>query len=519
MPITRRSIRNYLLLPGLLALAVSVVACSGPARNQTHTGIAASFTTPTASARPPAATPTAATAVPTFTESARTTPPAIVSTPSTAVAGRPATISTPAPVQPRSAPATPRQPAHSPAASEHELLGRDIVPTSEECVATVGAACFTPAQVRGAYNVDPLLQKGLDGAGQSVVIVVSFGSPTLVKDVAAFSKAMGLPDADVQQLYPLGTDFKEIDFGDTDGWASETTLDAEWIHAMAPAARIVVLVSPVSETEGVDGMPEFLALERYALANHLGTVISQSWDTSEDLLDDADGAALRADFEAFYRQATAQGVTIVTASGDHGPLGDTRSGDVSRVRAADWPASVPQVTSVGGTILTLNPDGSYGSERVLQAETVASGSGVSRFYEQPTWQTQLPAAIQKVLRGMRGEADVSAIGEGLIVYYAAGPDEGPHPRIVAGTSASAPIWAGILALAGQAAGKGLGNVNPALYAIGAAGRCFHDVTQGDNRFRADPGEPAMPGWDLPTGWGSPDAACLVPALARIANGG
>ncbi len=266
-------------------------------------------------------------------------------------------------------------------------------------------------------------------------------------------------------------------------------------------------------------MPEFLALERYTLANHLGTVISQSWDTSEDLLDDADGAALRADFEAFYQQATAQGVTIVTASGDHGPLGDTRSGGASRVRSADWPASVPQVTSVGGTILSLNPDSSYGSERVLQSDSVSSGSGVSRFYTQPAEQAVLPAAIQKLLHGMRGEADVSAIGEGLITYYAAGPDAGAHPKLVGGTSASAPIWAGILALANQAAGKGLGNINPALYTIGASGRCFHDVTEGDNRFHADPGEPALTGWDFPTGWGTPDAACLIPALAQSVRSG
>jgi hypothetical protein len=77
----------------------------------------------------------------------------------------------------------------------------------------------------------------------------------------------------------------------------------------------------------------------------------------------------------------------------------------------------------------------------------------------------------------------------------------------------------LIALANQAAGHGLGNVNPTLYALGAAGRCFHDVTTGSNSFRGEPGDPALPGWDFPTGWGSPDASCLIPALAAGARGG
>lgn len=396
-------------------------------------------------------------------------------------------------------------------------MQREQVPTTRECLDAGLTACYTPAQIRSAYNVDPLLQSGIDGRGQSVVIVVSFGSPTLMEDVAAFSRVMGLPDADLTELYPLGSDFKNSDPDDVAGWKGETTLDAEWIHAMAPAARIVVLVSPVSETEGVEGLPEFLALERYAVDNKLGTVISQSWGTSEDLLDDAAGAAMRAQFDGFYRSATANGITVVTASGDHGALADTLSGGVASTRAADWPAAVPWITTVGGTILTLNADGSYGSERVLQGSSVASGSGISRFYDQPPEQAVLPQPLQEALQGKRGEADVSAIGAGLLLYSASGPAGTPHPSIVGGTSASAPIWAGLVALADQAAGGPLGNINPTLYALGNSGRCFHDIREGSNKFHSDPGEPALPGWDFPTGWGTPDADCLVAALAAAAR--
>jgi subtilase family serine protease len=410
------------------------------------------------------------------------------------------------------------RPVHEPASSAEELLHRDAVPTTQECISLLKVPCYEPAQVRAAYNVDGLIRNGIDGTGQTVVIIVSFGSPTLKEDLAAFSNAMGLPDADLIELYPLGTDFKEIDPADTRGWAGETTLDAEWVHGIAPGARIVVLASPVSETEGVDGMPEFLALERYAVDNKLGSVISQSWGTSENLLDDSDGAAMRADFDAFYQQAGRKGVTIVTASGDHGPLADTLSGGVATVRSADWPAGVPWITVVGGTMLRLNPNGSYGSETVLDSSSVASGSGISIFYDQPAEQSVLPPSFQKLLNGKRGEADVAALGAGLLLYFAATPDRGAHPGVSGGTSASAPIWAAIVALANQAAGKGLGNINPALYQLGSSGKCFHDVTQGTNRFRNDPGEPALAGWDFPTGWGSPDAGCLVPALAAATKG-
>jgi len=392
----------------------------------------------------------------------------------------------------------------------------------QQCPPEVRGTCFTPAQVRAAYGVDQLAAQGIDGTGQSVVVIVSFGSPTVQQDVAAFDRATGLPDAQVDEEYPLGQDFSNAGGcpgNDRQGWAEETTLDVEWIHAIAPGARIIVLASPVSETEGVTGMPEFLALERYARDNALGSIISQSWGTSEDLLADDAGAALRARFDAFYADATQSDLTIFSASGDSGLLGDTPDCGVSSSVSAGWPATEPDVTSVGGTVLSLNPDGSYGSERVLQSAGLAGGSGISAFYAEPQAQSLLPDAVQQQLQGMRGEPDVSAVGAGLLVYASGSDAQGPSPRAIGGTSASTPIWAGIAALAAQAAGGPLGNINPALYAIGASGRCFHDVTAGANTFHGNSGEAAGPGWDLATGWGSPDASCLVPMLAAMVTGG
>jgi len=187
---------------------------------------------------------------------------------------------TTSPPSPTSAAAAPQQPAdptppRTPLTAM-QLFQRDAVPTMLECRDAGLGACYTPADVRAAYDVNGLINAGLDGKGQGVVIIVSFGSPTLVADVAAFSKAMGLPDAAIDQLYPLGTDFGDADQKEVAGWGGEATLDVEWVHAMAPAAHITVLVSPVAETEGVVGLPEMRQLVQYELDNHLGNVISKA---------------------------------------------------------------------------------------------------------------------------------------------------------------------------------------------------------------------------------------------------
>src|SRR5262249_3510773 len=150
---------------------------------------------------------------------------------------------------------------------------------------------------------------------------------------------------------------------------------------------------------------------------------------------------------------------------------------------------------------------------------LASGSGVSILYNEPPEQTALPANIQQQLNGMRGVADVSAIALGVLTYYAGQNSVDGRYSVSGGTSASAPMWGGLIALADQAAGKPLGSVNAMLYRLGASGRCFHDVTDGSNKINADPGDPALTGWDFPTGWGTPDAGCLIPALAAMARGG
>src|SRR5439155_14877377 len=128
--------------------------------------------------------------------------------------------------------------------------------------------CYTPHQFRVAYGVESLVEQGFTGKGQTVVDIVSFGSPTLQQDMDVFDKQFGLPPITLHIIAPIGTKPFDAKNKDMVGWAGETTLDVQIIHAIAPEAGIVVLTSPVSETEGTIGLPQFLQLEHYAVDHH-----------------------------------------------------------------------------------------------------------------------------------------------------------------------------------------------------------------------------------------------------------
>src|SRR6266568_5339946 len=162
-------------------------------------------------------------------------------------------------------------PAISPASKSPTPTQDDTCPTPLSSV----PGCFTPHQLRVAYGVESLIEHGFTGKGQTVVDIVSFGSPTLQQDMDVFDQQFGLPPITIKVISPIGT--KPFDPNDKDmaGWAGENEMDVQIIHSIAPDAGVVVLTSPVSETEGVIGLPEFLQLEQYAINNHLGNIVSQ----------------------------------------------------------------------------------------------------------------------------------------------------------------------------------------------------------------------------------------------------
>jgi len=370
--------------------------------------------------------------------------------------------------------------------------------------------CYTPQVFQAAYSVDKLIKQGITGKGQTIIDIVSFGSPTLKQDMDVYDKQFGLPTVNLQIIAPLNV--KPYDpNGDRSGWAGETTLDVEVIHAIAPDAKIVVLVSPVAETEGTIGLPEFRQLEQYTIDHKLGNIVSQSWAASELTLEDTQGQQELQKWETFYQKATTQqGMTYLSSSGDNGATDykDIQAKHIASVPTTGFPTDSPWVTSVGGTTLTRS--GSTFSEEAWNG----SGGGFSRFYKTPSYQQALPAANQQQLKGRRGVPDIAGAADprtGLVIY------QGGSWIMVGGTSAAAPLWAGIVALANQVAGRPLGFINPALYKLAASSsyaRDFRDVTAGDNTNSQTnvQGYPAVAGWDPVTGLGAPRADNLVPDL-------
>src|SRR5579883_2376168 len=370
--------------------------------------------------------------------------------------------------------------------------------------------CMTPHSLRVAYGVEPLTEKGFTGKGQTVIDIVSFGSPTLAQDMAFFDKQFGLPPVNLQVIAPLNA--REYDpHHDKEGWAGETTLDVEIIHSIAPDAKIVVLVSPVAETEGTIGLPEFRELEQYVLDHKLGNIVSQSWGASELTLQDQQGQQELQRWNDLLQQATTQqGMTYFGSSGDNGATDftDLAGTHLANVPTTSFAADSPWVTAVGGTTLLRN------GTTVNETAWRDSGGGFSRFYKTPSYQQGLPASVEQQLSNRRGVPDVSADADpltGLAIYL------NGSWTTAGGTSASAPVWAGLMAIANQTAGHPLGFINPALYRLAASStyaQDFRDITAGNNTNDSAnvQGYSAAPGWDPVTGLGSPNAEKLIPDL-------
>jgi subtilase family serine protease len=390
----------------------------------------------------------------------------------------------------------------------------DICPTD----LSASPNCQTPHSLRVAYGVQSLIQRGFTGKGQTIVDIVSFGSPTLQSDMDTFDHQFGLPPITIKVIAPLNKQPYDPN-NDRGGWGLETELDVEIIHAIAPDAAIVVLVSPVAETEGTVGLPEFLQLEQYALAHHLGNIISQSWGASEVTLKNAAGQAEIQKWDAFYKQAATQnGISIFSSSGDNGATDytDLQASHLSTTPTTSFPADDPWVTSVGGTSLRRN--GGTFSETAWNM----SGGGISSFFPEPSYQQMLPSSVQSEIKHRRGVPDVSADANpatGLAIFTAG------HWDLGGGTSASAPIWAAILAIGDQMAGRSLGFINPTLYKLATSSHYtqdFHDITVGDNSVNVNGmlvhGYSATQGWDPITGLGSPNAEKLLPDLIAATHG-
>src|ERR1700675_4835399 len=216
-------------------------------------------------------------------------------------------------------------------------------PSTSYCLANFGFHCYQPFQLAKAYNLSPLHSAGIDGSGQTIVIVDSFGSPTIQQDLKTFDQEFGLPDPpSLTVIQPAGR-LPPFDPKNSDmlGWATETTLDVEWAHVFAPGAAILLVETPVSETEGVQGFPEIVMAENFVIDNELGDVISQSFGATEETFPSPDSIfALRSSF----KNAADHRVTVLGASGDAGATDyELNLIDLYPMRVNSWPSSDPLV--------------------------------------------------------------------------------------------------------------------------------------------------------------------------------
>ncbi len=381
------------------------------------------------------------------------------------------------------------------------------------CVQTYGLNCYAPQDIRQAYNIPA----DLTGAGQTIVIVDAYGSPTIRQDLAMFDAVFGLPNPTLNIIYPDGKPTFNGGHGTVGanqvGWAEETSLDVEWSHAIAPGATIDLVIAPTSYGNALN------VAEQYAVQNHLGNVMSMSFGSPEAAIAGGGNNLQLQQADQIYQAAAKAGISVFASAGDSGA-----SNGYPQANAL-FPASDPYVTSVGGTDLFTNADGSYKGETVWNDSVPslcpygckygpfgATGGAPSAVFTAPSYQQALTG------QQMRSTADVSynaSVYTSVLVYLGfLGPNNGFY--FFGGTSEGSPSWAAITALADQAAGHPLGFLNPQLYAIAQNpteyAADFHDVTVGNNAFNG-PGFSAQTGYDMPTGLGSPNVANLIQTLA------
>jgi subtilase family serine protease len=350
---------------------------------------------------------------------------------------------------------------------------------------------YTPSQIRAAYGFGSIVftnSKGQkvagDGTGETIAIVDAYEDPHITADLQAFDAAFGISDNDGKGNFALTTVMMApaSQMTTDDGWAMETALDVEWAHAVAPGAHIL-LVEAVSA-----GIGDLLGAVDYA-RNQTGVVaVSMSWG----------GGEMHSEkyFDTYFTTPAGHrggygllgGVTFVAAAGDDGA-------------GAEWPSVSPNVVAVGGTTLSTTSSGAWGAETAWSG----SGGGVSMYEPKPTYQD-----LNVIGGSYRTNPDVSIDADpntGYPIY-----DNGW--LTIGGTSAGAPQWSALIAIADQGrALKGKGSLNgatqalPDLYSLPA--NDFHDITSGSNGYSA------TAGYDLATGRGSPKANLIAMDLLTI----
>jgi kumamolisin len=341
---------------------------------------------------------------------------------------------------------------------------------------------YTPVQVGALYG----FPAGATAGGQTIGLI-ELGGGYREADVTAYFKTLGLP---APALTAVAVDGGKNTPGNANGADGEVMLDIEVSASIATGAKVAVYFAPNTDQGFIDAVTTAV----HDTTNK-PSVISISWGGPESSWTTQAATALNAACEA----AAAVGVTITVACGDDG---STDGGTGNNV---DFPASSPYVLACGGT--TLEGSGTTISSEVvwneLSLDEGATGGGVSTLFPLPTWQQNSKVPASSTAAGGRGTPDVAGDADPSTGYEVRVDGQ---TTVIGGTSAVAPLWAGLIALANQQNGVAAGFVNPALYAAGAS-KAFRDITQGNNGAYS-----AGPGWDACSGQGSPVGSAIIALL-------
>lgn len=354
---------------------------------------------------------------------------------------------------------------------------------SPQAQANAANVSYTPPQVASVYS----FPSDVDGSGESVGIL-ELGGGFTTSDLSTYFQQLGLKTPTVTAVSVDGATNSP---GDPNGADGEVMLDIEVIGSVAPGAKIAVYFAPNTE----QGFIDCVTTAVHDTANG-PSVLSISWGGPEDSWSQQSLTAL----DNAFQSAAALGVSVTAASGDNG------STDGETGNHVDFPASSPHVLACGGTTLVA-------TNNRRQSETVwddlatgggATGGGVSASFPLPSWQAQANVPAPPSRSGGRGVPDVAGNASPETGYQILVDGQS---QVIGGTSAVAPLWAGLLALVNQKRGRPAGFVNPTLYQNGTGD--FYDITSGNNgAFQAGKG------WDACTGLGSPVGNLLETLLAN-----
>ncbi|MEO7195014.1 MAG: hypothetical protein ABIZ05_09345, partial [Pseudonocardiaceae bacterium] len=375
------------------------------------------------------------------------------------------------------------------------------------------------------YNIGELWKKGIDGTGTTIALIEGWDDPQINDVIKTFDQKYGLPDPDIQTIYPSGDGHLPAQcppgmvalgsYGSCDGWKNELELDVKAAHLIAPYAKILISATPADSEIADDAAsqvapPEMMRALEYIGANHLADAISISDGTGESTY--SYGKAEITAQDPGLLAAAAAGIPVLVSSGDCGAVQNlaTASAQCGHTTTtpdtATWDDS-PWVTAVGGSVPHLDTLGrKLGPDPLWHHGAFAEGAGYSSVYPRPAYQDRVSSITRSAMRSV---PDITMDSQG-------------------GTSESAPMFAGVLALAAQLNQGSVGPINNALYdVLGPRGASagIADVVTGNNSTTSGtaiyPGFTATIGFDVASGWGTLDASKFVPALVaatRAQNG-